>query len=252
MDWLFAPIDPTRAHDVGLAVSWHARSMVLAWGVLAPLAVLAARFFKIMPGQDWPRELDNQAWWRSHWMGQVIVTGLSGVGLALVLPLNFAEMSLHNWLGLVLLLFLIVQLFLGVTRGSKGGPTAPAPDGSPRGHHYDMTPWRHFFEAAHKSLGYAALGLGVVVIVTGLWKANAPVWMWVGLGIWWTGLVIAFIIFQRRGMAVDTYQAIWGADLNHPGNRLPLPGWGVRRPGDKQKDGTEDVRSDRRDRVRSH
>ena len=52
MDWLLAPIDPTRAHEVGLAISWHARLMVLGWGILAPLAVIIARFFKVMPGQD--------------------------------------------------------------------------------------------------------------------------------------------------------------------------------------------------------
>jgi hypothetical protein len=59
MDWLLAPIDATRAHEVGFAVSWHARSMVLAWAVLAPLAVVIARYFKVLPGQDWPRELDR-------------------------------------------------------------------------------------------------------------------------------------------------------------------------------------------------
>lgn len=252
MDWLLAPIDPSRAHDVGVAVSWHARSMVLAWGVLAPLAVLIARFFKIMPGQDWPRDLDNQTWWRSHWIGHVAVTGLTIVGFVLVLPLNVAAMSWHNWLGFVLLLMLLVQLVLGISRGSKGGPSAARADGSPRGHHYDMTPWRLKFEALHKSLGYTALALSVGVIVTGLWKANAPVWMWAALLLWWIGLIIAFSAFQRRGMAVDTYQAIWGDDPQHPGNQMPAPGWGVRRPGNRQKEDTDDVRRNRRDRVRSH
>ena len=124
-DWLFSPIDPTRAHEVGFAISWHARLMVLSWGVLAPMAVLVARYFKIVPGQDWPRELDNQTWWRSHWMGQSIVVGLSIAGLTLVLPTDFAKMSLHNWLGYLLMIGLLVQVMLGVFRGSKGGPTAP-------------------------------------------------------------------------------------------------------------------------------
>lgn len=244
MDWLLAPIDASRAHEVDLAVAWHARLMVLGWGILAPLAVLAARFFKIMPGQDWPRELDNLTWWKAHWMGQGAVILLSGIALALVLPVDPAAAGLHNWLGALLLLLLTAQLALGLTRGSKGGPTAPAPDGSLRGHHYDMTPWRRMFEALHKTFGYAALILSVVVLTTGLWKANAPVWMWITLGLWWTGLVAAFILLQRRGMAVDTYQAIWGADPAHPGNRLPSPGWGMRRPGDRQERGAEDVRND--------
>ena len=58
MEWLLSPIDGARAHEVGFAVSWHARTMVLGWGVIAPLAVILARFFKILPGQDWPRALD--------------------------------------------------------------------------------------------------------------------------------------------------------------------------------------------------
>ena len=220
--------------------------MVLGWAVLAPIAILIARFFKVVPGQDWPNEVDNLLWWRSHWIGQSVVLGLTAIGLSLVLPLNLSAMSLHNWLGLVLVAFLAVQVLLGIFRGSKGGPTTS----DMRGHHYDMTPWRHMFEALHKSLGYAALGLSMAVILTGLWKANAPVWMWIALITWWSSLILLFVIFQRRGMAVDTYQAIWGADSRHPGNRLPHPGWGVRRWQEAEE--KEDVRSDRGNRVRSH
>jgi len=252
MDWLFAPIDPSRAHAVSDAVAWHARSMVVAWGILAPLAVLVARFFKILPGQNWPRELDSQLWWRSHWIGQVCVTALSVAGLIWVLPINFAEMSLHNWLGCILLSMMIVQVLLGLMRGSKGGPTSLARDGSTRGHHYDMTRWRLAFEHLHKSLGYAAIGVSVAVIFTGLWKSNAPIWMWVALSAWWSVLIILFVMMQRRGMAVDTYQAIWGDGLRHPGNQLPQPGWGVRRPSEKNEERADDVRSDRGDGVRSH
>lgn len=248
MDWLFAPIDPTRAHEVGFAVSWHARLMVLAWGVLAPLAVLIARFFKVLPGQDWPREVDTQLWWRSHWIGQSVVFGLTAIGLSLVLPLNFSTMTLHNWLGLIVIAVLAVQVALGVFRGSKGGPTAP----EMRGHHYDMTRWRQTFETFHKSFGYAALGLAVLVILTGLWKANAPVWMWVSLVVWWGLLVAVFVKLQQRGMAIDTYQAIWGDSLEHPGNRMPMPGWGVRRSDIGQQENADDVRTDRPDGVRGH
>ncbi len=217
-DWLISPIDPARVHDVGWAVSWHARAMVLGWGMLAPLAVIVARFFKIMPGQDWPRELDNQIWWRSHWIGQTLVFALSILGLLLVLPLDLANLSLHRMLGYLVLFGLAIQTALGLLRGSKGGPTDPAPDGSPRGHHYDMTPWRRSFETLHKSLGYALLFTAMATILAGLWESNGPRWMWLALLAWWTALVILFIILQRRGMAVDTYQAIWGDDPRHPGN----------------------------------
>ncbi len=217
-DWLISPIDPDRAHAVGSAVAWHARAMVLGWGILAPLAILIARFFKIMPGQDWPRELDNQVWWRSHWMGQTVVFGISILGLAFVLPIDTVDLSLHRILGYVVLIGLVIQTGLGLLRGSKGGPTALAPDGSPRGHHYDMTPWRRRFEVLHKSLGYALLFTAIAAILAGLWDANGPRWMWITLTFWWTALTALFIIFQNRGMAVDTYQAIWGDDPRHPGN----------------------------------
>ncbi|MEM6617343.1 MAG: cytochrome b561 domain-containing protein [Pseudomonadota bacterium] len=245
MEWLLAPIDPSRAHDVSVAISWHGRFMVIAWGVLAPLAVVIARFFKILPGQDWPRECDSQVWWRAHWMGQTIVIILSLCALAFVLPVQRDAMGLHNWLGFLLFASLALQVLLGMFRGSKGGPTAPARDGSLHGHHYDMTPWRRAFETLHKTLGYSALALAAIVIMTGLWKANAPVWMWVSIMLWWGILIAVFVQLQKRGMAVDTYQAIWGADPRHPGNRLPHPGWGVMRPGDHFKGGIADVRSNR-------
>ncbi len=247
MDWLLGPIDPTRAHEVGLAISWHARLMVLGWSVLAPLAVIIARFFKVMPGQDWPRTLDNQVWWRSHWIGQSIVVGLSCIGLALVLPSDLAAMSLHNWLGYAVLTGATLQILLGLFRGSKGGPT----DTELRGHHYDMTPWRRMFEASHKLIGYGTIVLAMCTIALGLWKANGPVWMWLALAVWWTLLVIVFVQLQRRGMAIDTYQAIWGTDRAHPGNQGPAPGWGMTRLGDKTE-GEGDVRRHRGDGVRSH
>lgn len=250
MDWLLASIDPSRAHEVGAAVSWHGRFMVLGWGVLAPLAVLVARFFKVMPGQDWPRELDKPTWWRSHWIGQSLVFALTIAALFLVLPSDLSTMGLHGWLGYAVVLGVVAQVLLGLLRGSKGGPTAPGPDGSLRGHHYDMTPWRRMFEALHKAIGYAMLALGAATILLGMWAANAPIWMWLALAIWWPMLIAAFIVFQNKGMAIDTYQAIWGDDPRHPGNQRPAPGWGMRRLGDQE--GESDVRRDRGDGLRSH
>lgn len=239
MDWLLAPIDPSRTHDVGFFVSWHARSMVLAWVVLAPLAVLVARFFKIMPGQDWPRELDNQFWWRFHWIGHSGVALLSVIGFGLILG-GSGSAGTHGRLGYALLLLMGLQVLLGVFRGSKGGPTSPARDGSTRGDHYDMTRWRVAFEWCHKLLGYAALAIAVIVVLAGLWQANAPRWMWVAILAWWLCLVAAYARLQRRGQAIDTYQAIWGPDPSHPGNRRAPIGWGIRR---KKEDGAY-VRSD--------
>lgn len=217
-EWLLSPIDPARAHEVGFAISWHARAMVLGWGVLAPLAVMVARFFKVMPHQDWPRQLDNQTWWRSHWIGQSAVLGLTLIGLALVMPPDFSNITLHRGMGYAVLFGLLAQIGLGLARGSKGGPTAPAPDGSLHGDHYDMTLRRRIFEWVHKSLGYALLLLAALTILVGLWDANGPRWMWLVLSAWWSLLALCFAHFQRKGMAIDTYQAIWGTDPGHPGN----------------------------------
>ena len=63
LDWLATPLSGAMVHDIEPVVSWHARLMVLAWGVLLPLGALAARFFKVLPGQDWPRVLDARPWW---------------------------------------------------------------------------------------------------------------------------------------------------------------------------------------------
>lgn len=239
MHWFLAPIDATRAHEVGFAVSWHARSMVLAWGGLAPLAVLIARYFKVMPGQDWPRELDSHVWWRSHWMGQGVVVLLSMFGLGLILGVSEGG-GRHGALGYGLLCLMGLQVLLGIFRGTKGGPTAPAKDGSLHGDHYDMTPWRVMFEWSHKLLGYAALALAVIVILAGLWQANAPRWMWIAIITWWMVLLAVAMILQSKGRAICTYQAIWGPDTKHPGNRRRPIGWGIVR----MKDDGRSVRRD--------
>lgn len=224
MEWLLSPIDLSRAHDVGFAISWHARSMTLAWGGMVPAAIFAARYFKILPGQDWPRELDTQVWWRGHWMGQALAYLLTLLGLGLILGDDSAHFApIHRTLGYVV---------LGVFRGSKGGPTAPARDGSFRGDHYDMTPWRLLFERLHRVLGYTALLMGFAAIFTGLWAANAPRWIWIVLVLYWSGLLLAARYCQRRGWSFDTYQAIWGPDPDLPGNKMPMTGWGTTRPGE--------------------
>jgi len=192
--------------------------MVFAWGILAPLAVIVARYFKILPGQDWPQKLDNQLWWHSHRMAHTCVLGLSILGLVLVLPLQISELSLHGALGCGVLVALVLQVALGVFRGSKGGPTASAPDGSLRGDHYDMTPRRRWFETLHKAIGYSVLVLAGVTILYGLVLANGPNWMSILIVLWWFLLGLGCIFFQRKGMATPSYLAIWGPDQIHPGN----------------------------------
>lgn len=231
LDWLMSPIDPSRAHAVSGWIAWHGRLMVLAWAVLVPLGILAARFFKITPKQDWPRRLDNPGWWHAHRSLQYAagILMLLATCAAIVALGRPGLTGMHAACGWSVLALAAVQYTGGWLRGSKGGPTAPAPDGSLRGDHYDMTTRRRLFEYVHKSVGYLAWLLACLSIATGLWRANAPVGFWLMIAGWWALCILAFATLQRRGRAVDTYQAIWGADASHPGNWLRPIGWGVRK-----------------------
>jgi hypothetical protein len=227
MEWLVAPIDPTRLHLVDPAIAWHARLMVLAWGIFCPLGVLVARFFKVMPRQNWPAQCDNRFWWLSHLGLQYLGGVLMVIALAIIFVGHGARGlgSAHAWLGYSVLMLGAVQFLAGWLRGTKGGPSEP----SPRGDHYDMSCRRVAFERLHKCAGYLAILLAVAAILTGLWQANAPRWMWIVLGSWWLGFALAFVLLQRQGRAIDTYQAIWGPSSDHPGNLRKPIGWGVRR-----------------------
>lgn len=231
IEWLTTTLDPSRAHDIGLATAWHARLMVLAWLIFLPVGVLAARFFKITPGQSWPDRLDNKAWWYTH-LGAQYAGGAAVLGGLLLawLATRFMAGGLHANAGWIAAALLLVQFLGGWLRGSKGGPTAPNPDGSLSGDHYDMTPRRRIFERVHKSVGYLALLVALVAIATGLWRVNAPRWMALVTALWTALVVLCAFALQRRGMAIDTYQAIWGPDETHPGNRTRPIGIGVRRP----------------------
>ncbi|VTU45299.1 cytochrome b561 domain-containing protein [Variovorax sp. PBL-E5] len=227
-DWLLTPLSGAGAHHIASRTAWHARLMVLGWGVLLPLGALGARFFKILPGQDWPRQLDNKTWWRAHRALQYAGVWAMTVGLGLAWGLGSGHGSaarVHAWLGWSLCAAGWLQIASGLLRGSKGGPT----DVRLRGDHYDMTRRRIGFERLHKSLGWLAIVLAVVNIVLGLAVADAPRWMAVVLAGWWSGFGIAFIGLQRQGRCIDTYQAIWGPGRSHPGHRQAPIGWGVRR-----------------------
>ncbi len=230
LDWLLAPLDAARAHAVSQEIAWHGRLMVLGWGVLCPLGVLVARFGKIWPGQDWPRDLDRKTWWWTHLVLQYCGSVSVLIAVLMIARAPSTNAGLHAIFGWAVVAFTVVQVLSGVLRGSKGGPTAPLADGSLLGDHYAMTRRRRIFEYSHKSVGALALFAAVAALSTGLWSANAPRWAWFALSLWWVSLVIVAITLQRRGLAVDTYQAIWGPDHRHPGNAMKPIGIGIRRP----------------------
>ena len=240
-EWWFSPLSGAVSHEIAPWAYWLARCMVLAWGVLLPLGAIVARFYKVMPGQNWPRELDNARWWHGHrrlqWAGVGVMTlGLwlawnhaaeagGGVGISTRAFVSTTAQA-HAWAGWALCAVAWLQIAGGLARGSKGGPT----DVQMRGDHYDMTPRRTSFERAHKALGWLAVGASMVVIALGLVVADAPRWMALVLALWWLVLAAVCAVLQQSGRCIDTYQAIWGPDPIHPGNRMSPVGWGVRRP----------------------
>lgn len=229
MDWWLTPLSGAPEHHLPSWAFWHARAMVLAWAVLLPLGALAARYFKVTPQQDWPRVLDNRAWWHAHRGLQYLAMALLAVGLYLAWNQGAQATPASVWhhrLGWAVVLLGLGQLLSAWWRGSKGGPG----EAHLRGDHYDMTAHRLWFERWHKSLGWLAIALAVLTVVLGLIAADAPRWMAAGLGLWWLCLLALAWRWQRQGRCIDTYQAIWGPELQHPGNQRPVSGWGVSRP----------------------
>lgn len=237
LSWLLVPISGAATHDISPWLSWHGRLMVLAWGIALPAGVLLARFFKVTPRQDWPRQLDNKFWWHSHVGLQYSGVLLMSTGIALAWgrggSLSLAAQA-HAWTGWLLLGLGWLQVAGGILRGSKGGPLDASgqtvmSEQSKRGDHYDMTPRRRRFERWHKLLGYTALAASVLAINLGLALADAPRWMWLGMWVWWAFWIGSFVTLQTKGRCIDTYQAIWGSGQEHPGNQMESLGWGMHR-----------------------
>lgn len=231
IDWLLQPIDPERIHNVSLLVAWHGRAMVMAWSFFFPIGILVARFLKITANQDWPRELDSQFWWKGHLVFQISGGVVMLIGFALIMfkAESLADIDAHFYLGWFLVIFACIHMTSGRFRGSKGGPTELASEGTLHGDHYDMTVRRKCFEYYHKYFGYVLLGGSIVGVITGMWIANGPIWMWIVMSCWWGVILVCFYSLQSRGMAIDTYQAIWGPNPDMPGSELKPIGWKVRK-----------------------
>ncbi len=229
LEWLFAPIDPERIHQVDFFISWHGRFMAMAWGALIPIGIIVARFFKVLPSQNWPQQLDNQVWWHTHRASQY--TAAVAMALATILILyrsaTLIDTSFHTRIGWVVLALALIQILSGIFRGTKGGPTDPDTDKSLTGDHFDMTRRRIIFEYYHKVMGYLLLSMAIYCILTGMWIANAPNWMWLTLIAWWIALLGISLYLQFRGACFDTYKAIWGSAENLTGNQRKPIGIGI-------------------------
>jgi hypothetical protein len=226
LNWLTTPLSGADSAELPPWVYWHARLMALGWSVLLPLGMLVARFFKVMPGQDWPNEVERLTWWRAHLALQISGVVIMSLGLAMILGrafLSTAAAGFHHALGWIIVAIGWIQVLGGAVRGSKGGPT----DVDMRGDHYDMTARRVVFEYVHKYAGWLAALLALVATALGLIIVDAERWIALLLGLWWLLLIGAFIAFQRAGRCIDTYQALWGPDPIHPGNRMRPIGFGI-------------------------
>lgn len=236
--WLLMPASGASAHDIAPGIAWHGRLMVLAWLVLMPLALLVARFYKVMPKQDWPRVTGNPTWFVAH---RVLGYGIGAVVVVAIIAVlrshgwRVGAAGFHAWAGWVVLAFTVVMVAGALFRGTHGGPVDPftgarKPEGEWPGDHFSMTRRRVIFETIHKYAGYVLLPFAVVALATGLHAADAPRWMWIGAVLMLMASVATFIRLQRRGRCIDTYQAIWGIDPDLPGNRRARPiGFGIRR-----------------------
>lgn len=240
-DWLLAPIDPLRDHSVSFEVAWHGRLMVLGWSIFVPIGILSARYFKILPRQQWPKKLDSQAWWYTHLTLQYATGVLTLAALWLIWDVsgNRDGAFLHRLMGWTTVVLCGVQYLAGWLRGSKGGPTEVARTGTIRGDHYDMTFRRKAFERMHKTVGYVCLLAALIAVFAGLWMTNAPRWMWILIVGWWITVIVAFIGFQKAFGAAETYESIWGDDPDLPGNKLKPIGWGVKKRGQQSQDPAE-------------
>ena len=227
IEWFLTPLSGAATHQIADAVAWHGRLMVFAWGVCAPAGILAARYWKIAPKQQFPATLDSKAWWHSHrfFQSACAVLTLGAIALiyktaplAVISPLRLSQKA-HQILGYGIGGAVVLQIVHALFRGTKGGPT----DITMRGDHYDMTPHRRRFERVHKSLGWLSLAAAWITVALGMVLADAPRWMPASLVLWWGVLAFLAIRWQRAGRCVDTYQAIWGLDTMHPGNAPNAP-----------------------------
>ena len=237
MNWLLAQISGATAHSISSGIAWHGCLMVLAWVVLMPVGFLVARFYKITPGQDWPRWLDNPFWFRNHRRLGYAIGIVTVIAMASILWVDgtlILWQSNHAIRGWVLLLLACFQIFGSLLRGTHGGPVDRSPSKvHPRqqwpGDHFNMTRRRILFEYSHKIVGYFLVPLTIWQIASGLRDADAPRWLWVLISLWTLAFISAFVKLQLAGKCIDTYQAIWGLDETLPGYRRKPIGWGITR-----------------------
>ena len=206
------------------AMALHAALMLTAWGLLIPAGGVVARYFKVMPGQDFPRVVENLTWWRWHRGLQYIGMAVSTAALGVILSETGGRFdTLHGCCGRAVMALGWVQVVSALLRGTKGGPTDgranPADASTWRGDHYDMTPRRRAFETWHKPAGWTVTLLAGGTILLGVSLIGSPSWLIFIVACLQAGAFLSLIDGRARSRWVDTYASLWGTDLRHPGNQ---------------------------------
>lgn len=198
------------------AMAAHAALMVTAWGVMIPAGGVAARYFKVMPGQDFPRVFGDLTWWRWHRGLQYAAMVLSTAGLG-VIVLQVGDDgfgTLHGRCGLAVMVLGWMQVVSAWLRGTKGGPTEAGADprrpATWRGDHYDMMPRRLAFEAWHKPMGWLVMALAALTMLLGVDLVGDPAWLLFLVGGLQAGACLAVVDGVARRRWVDTYASLWG------------------------------------------
>ena len=228
IEWLLTPISGAPDHAIAPWAAWHGRLMVLSWSFLLPIGMLAARYFKVTPGQDWPRALDNKIWWRTHlWVQSA---GVAAMTLGLLIAFENASGAGRRGGDASPLRLDSGRYWLGAGRRR----TAARPQRRTDRTHASWRSLRH--DAAARRLR------------TGSQKPRMdrgpgrPGGNWPRARARRRATLDAArpcalvddaarrgITLQRAGRCLDTYQAIWGPDPAHPGNKRKPIGWGVSR-----------------------
>lgn len=191
--------------------------MVIAWSMLIPAGGVVARYYKVTPGQDFPRVIENLSWW--HWHRALQYSGMvvSTVALGVILSKTGGRFdTLHGRCGIAVMTLGWLQVVSALLRGSKGGPTDkradPRDPSTWRGDHYDMTPRRRAFEAWHKPVGWLVMLMAAVTILLGVQLADSPSWVLFGIGILQAGVLASLTDGIARRRWVATYASLWGFD----------------------------------------
>jgi len=214
--------------DSEILLASHAIIMAATWGVMVPVSLVITRFFKVMPGQNYPQEINNSFWMRTHRVMSttVIFVATAGAGLAVWALGGISLASTHAQWGFAVVVLGWLQLFIALQRGTHGGPWGLSRNVEnilPRdqwfGDHYNMTLRRRIFEVVHIWTGYPTAIAGLVAVALGI-DGYGLAWPWqVAYGAWVLAILLAYWKFTRDRRRVPTYQSIWGLAPEHPGNR---------------------------------